>query len=181
MERTLGISAETKQALEQCAATFRLPRYNMLPNIGLYLDQVVQYVNSLLEPAGFPPITSSMVSNYVKSCLISNPVKKRYYADQISRLLFIATTKTVLSMDNVQLLLGIQQSTYPLDVAYNYFCDQLERAIASLFTDGHEILDSGTTQSEEKALLRYAVLAIADVAYITKLLDLIRAENQEQV
>ena len=45
---------------------FRLPRYTQIPDVGLYLEQVVRYVNAHLAPLGEPELTSSMVSNYVK-------------------------------------------------------------------------------------------------------------------
>lgn len=55
---------------------FRLPRYAQIPDVGLYLEQVVRYVNTHLAPLGEPELTSSMVSNYVKQGLISSPIKK---------------------------------------------------------------------------------------------------------
>ena len=45
---------------------FRLPRYAQIPDVGLYLEQVVRYVNTHLAPLGEPELTISMVSNYVK-------------------------------------------------------------------------------------------------------------------
>ena len=57
---------------------FRLPRYEQIPNVGLYLEQVVRYVNAHLAPLGESELTSSMVSNYVKQGLIPSPIKKAY-------------------------------------------------------------------------------------------------------
>ena len=57
---------------------FRLPRYAQIPNVGLYLEQVVRYINSCLSPLGEPELTSSMVSNYVKQSLIPAPIRKTY-------------------------------------------------------------------------------------------------------
>ena len=31
---------------------FRLPRYNEIPNVGLYLDQVTKYIDDYLKPIG---------------------------------------------------------------------------------------------------------------------------------
>lgn len=59
---------------------FRLPRYAQIPDIGLYLEQVVRYVNSHLAPLGEPELTGSMVSNYVKQGLLPAPQKKLYMA-----------------------------------------------------------------------------------------------------
>ena len=35
-------------------APFRLPRYAQIPDIGLYLEQVVRYINARLAPLGEP-------------------------------------------------------------------------------------------------------------------------------
>ena len=68
---------------------FRLPRYREIPDVGLYLDQTVKYINPFLAPLGFPEITASMISNYVKKGYIASPVRKQYNADQIACLFFI--------------------------------------------------------------------------------------------
>ena len=35
---------ETKQQIRSIVETFRLPRYNEIPNVGLYLEQATKYV-----------------------------------------------------------------------------------------------------------------------------------------
>ena len=45
---------------------FHLPRYQDLPDMGLYLEQTTQYLNHFLAPLGCMEVTSSMISNYVK-------------------------------------------------------------------------------------------------------------------
>ena len=57
-------------------APFHLPRYAQIPDIGLYLEQVVRYVNAYLAPLGEPELSPSMVSNYVKQRLIPAPQKR---------------------------------------------------------------------------------------------------------
>ena len=58
-----------KVAVEQ----LKLPSYQEVPAMGLYLKQVVNYINQCLAPLGNIKITSSMVSNYVKHDLIASP------------------------------------------------------------------------------------------------------------
>ena len=58
---------------------FRLPVYAELPNMGLYLEQVTKYINGQLSPLGFPEVTSSMISNYVKKGVVSAPVRKHTF------------------------------------------------------------------------------------------------------
>ena len=103
--------------------SFRLPRYAQIPNVGLYLEQVVRYVNAHLAPLGEPELTSSMVSNYVKQSLIPAPIKKTYPSEHLARLLFIAVVKPVVPLEGLRLMFSIQEDSYPLPIAYDYFCD----------------------------------------------------------
>lgn len=99
---------------------FRLPRYKEIPDIGLYLEQTVSYINNILSIIDIS-ITSSMLSNYVKKGYVTHPVRKKYYPDQISYIIFIVIVKQVLSMENISALFSLQKSTYPLSVAYDFF------------------------------------------------------------
>lgn len=68
-----------------------LPRYDQLPNVTLYRDQVIEYVALWMEPLSIcveqPVITPSMINNYVKVDLVPAPVKKQYGREQIARLI----------------------------------------------------------------------------------------------
>lgn len=66
-------------------AAFRLPRYAQIPEVGLYLEQVVRYINARLAPLGEPELTGSMVSNYVKQKLVPAPQKKNCIQPNILR------------------------------------------------------------------------------------------------
>ena len=46
------------------ARDYRMPRYKEIPNVGLYLEQTVKYINECLAPIEIL-ITPSMLSNYV--------------------------------------------------------------------------------------------------------------------
>lgn len=73
--------------------TLSLPRYNQLPNVTLYRDQVIEYIELWMEPLSIcveqPVITPSMINNYVKVGLVPSPVKKQYGREQIARLIAI--------------------------------------------------------------------------------------------
>ena len=78
---------------------FRLPAYEESPEVGLYLEQTIKYVNRYLAPFQEMALTASMVSNYVKKGVIPGPVKKQYGRDQIACLLFVVVAKVAMSMD----------------------------------------------------------------------------------
>ena len=81
---------------------FKLPRYDDLPEIPLYREQVISYIEGVFEPLSCcvegPWITPSMVNNYVKAGLVPPPVKKLYGEDQLALLVAICIFKQVLSM-----------------------------------------------------------------------------------
>ena len=111
---------------------FRLPRYQEVPDVGLYLEQVTGYISNLLSPLVSISITGSMISNYVKKDLISNPIKKRYNRDQIVALICIAVAKTVLSLEDIQVLLSMQRTQEYVLSRGLHFCVRTEEAMQDL-------------------------------------------------
>ena len=79
--------------------TLRLPYYQEIPDVGLFLDQTAKYISQYLAPLQENALTGSMISNYVKKGLIANPVRKQYDREQIAYLFFIAVAKSVLTLE----------------------------------------------------------------------------------
>ena len=95
--------AEKLNRWEHFLDSYRLPEWNDLPHIDLYLDQVIALVNQYLgffvyDPTEEKLLTPSMVNNYVKLRLIPAPVRKKYARKHIALLLMICTFKQSLSM-----------------------------------------------------------------------------------
>ncbi|KYF37092.1 hypothetical protein SMIM3I_01477 [Streptococcus mitis] len=68
--------------------TFSYPKWAEIPNIDLYLDQVLLYVNQVcapISPDKDKGLTASMVNNYVKHGYLTKPDKKKYQRQQIAR------------------------------------------------------------------------------------------------
>jgi len=135
------------------------------------LEQTVRYVNSCIEPLGEAKLTSSMVSNYVKQRLIPAPVKKLYAAEHLARLLFIAVIKPVIPLDGLRLMFGIQEESYTLQIAYDYFCDEFENMLGAVFGIAPAAQDLGETQTDEKDLLRNTISAIVNKVYLDRYLE----------
>lgn len=151
------------------AMTFTLPRYEEIPNIGLYLNQVVTYINNCLMPFEDLLITESMVSNYVKKKLIENPKRKQYSRSQIAYLLFIALSKSVLSMTQIQKLFSMQKKSYKASKIYDRFCDEFEAALKLLYGEGSE------PHPSERSLLTDIVLTSVHKIYLD---DCIQSNRQ---
>lgn len=92
---------------------FKMPRFEDLPTVGLYRDQVIGIVEQTLSPLGTcidgELLTPSMVNNYVKAGLIAAPVKKLYNREHVARLLVICIFKQVLSIQAIATLFKIQR------------------------------------------------------------------------
>ena len=155
---------------------FELPKYREIPNVGLYLDQVSKYLNEFLNVFPESSITNSMISNYVKKKLISNPIKKQYNRDQIAYLLFIAITKSTLSLENMGQLFDIQKEKYSVEEAYNYFAAHFDTALKVVF--GLEKNESLEINNEEKELLHNIVKTVAYQIYIKEAFASLNEMNQ---
>lgn len=154
-----------KDTLKEAAKDFRLPKYNEIPSVGLYLEQTAKYITET-GYNGESVITGSMISNYVKKGLISNPVKKQYSRDQIAYLIFISMAKTVLSMEDIRLLIELQKKSYPNEKAYNYLVDEFENVIGYVFGLKDEMEMIGRNNNEVKVMLRNLIITVAHKAYL---------------
>lgn len=159
-----------KNAIKASVQNFNLPTYEEIPDVGLYLEQTTSYVAEHLAPLQNISITTSMVSNYVKQGLIDNPVKKLYYRDQIAYLFFIATAKTVLSLEDIQVLIHLQKNTYDTKTAYRYFSQEFENILFFIFGLKDTLDTVGSEVSDEKILLRNTIITIAHKVYLNKCL-----------
>ena len=156
---------------------FRMPRYREIPDVGLYLDQTVKYINRFLEPLSME-ITASMVSNYVKKGYISNPVRKQYNAEQIARLFFIAIVKSAISMDNIGQLFEMQRRSYELPCAYDFFCDELEAVLAYTFDLREALPPIGDQPTVPKQMLCSVITAISNIIYLSSCFERIQYSGE---
>ena len=113
-------------------STFSYPEWDEIPNIDLYLDQVLLYVNKVCSPISLTKekgLTASMVNNYVKHGYISKPEKKKYQRKQIARLIAITTLKSVFSIQEIAHTLNTLQIQASSDQLYDAFVDYMNQGI----------------------------------------------------
>ena len=170
---------ETKVQIADSLRDFRLPRYNEIPNVGLYLEQATKYVGEYLAPLGEYTLTPSMISNYVKKGLIANPVKKQYGREQIAYLFFIAVAKSVLSLDALTGFIKLQQQTYTLPKAYDYFAEELENLLMFTFELTDTMKMVGEDNTDEKRLLYTCIVAAVQKVYLEKCLEAIARDDED--
>lgn len=121
---------------------FHLPRWEELPDLDLYMDQVITLMERHLTPIIMTEkhtiLTSSMVNNYVKLGLIPPPVKKRYNRRHLAFLIAITILKQVLTIPEIKEGILFQAKLIGTREAYDVFCQEQEHAIqfAALLAQG---------------------------------------------
>ena len=104
------------------------PKWDELPDLELYLDQVLLYVNNVCGSsisAADKGLTASMINNYVKHGYISKPVKKKYQRRQVARLIAITTLKTVFSIQEISATLNMLHKEADSRELYDDFVDYM--------------------------------------------------------
>ena len=112
--------------------TFSYPKWEEIPSINLYLDQVLLYVNQICPPVSPDKekgLTASMVNNYVKHGYISKPEKKKYQRKQIARLIAITTLKSVFSIQEIAQTLNTLHTDTNSEELYNAFVNYMNAEI----------------------------------------------------
>ncbi|HFI0263962.1 TPA: DUF1836 domain-containing protein [Streptococcus suis] len=103
-----------------------IPYWHELPDLDLYLDQVLLYVNQttnsseLLEQKS---LTAAMINNYVKHKQIEKPVKKKYQKQQVARLIALTILKNVFSIQEISQTLNLLLQSSNSETLYNHFVD----------------------------------------------------------
>jgi len=100
-----------------------------IPNIDLYMDQVTSFMEKQLKSTKRYEedkiLTKTMINNYAKNDLLPAPNKKKYSKEHLLLLTFIYYFKNILSMKDIETLLGAITEKYfqsgkKINIAYIY-------------------------------------------------------------
>ena len=155
---------------------FHCPRYEDFPDIGLYMEQLIEFLNSNLEifktEDGKKIITSTMVNNYVKQKIIVPPVNKKYSRNQLVFLFVVGMLKQILSISEISETIKKALEIYPLAVAYNFFCVEMEKALHAAFvTRDFSAPSSASKDTDFSEAFRSVFLTFANKMYVLKFLQ----------
>ncbi len=153
---------------------FHLPRWKELPSIDLYIDQLVslleQYLSGYIKNDNEKEdkiITKTMINNYVKHGVLKAPINKKYTRQHMATLFVIFILKQVYSINDIKKLIQLAIQTSSIDLAYDRFCSELEKAIRIVFAEKHYIKSSRLSQ--EQYILRNVVQSFANKLYVQKI------------
>ena len=157
----------------------RLPRYEEFPEIDLYADQVISYLNTHLEffqlDETKPIITGTMINNYVKQKVIPRPEKKKYNRDHIGYLFVICILKNVYSISEIADLLMYQATFAENAQAYNRFCVELETCIEHSFNQQNPPI--AEERSAGSKLLCQVTTSISHKLFVEKVINKYKKEH----
>ena len=169
MEEILNI----KKLLEED----RPERWDALPDIDLYMDQVVSYLPRQSTGGKPPAITSAMINNYVKDGLLPRANGKRYQKEHLVYLTAIGLFKNVLTVRDIRLLIENLHAAGEEEVFYEKLLHSLNRA----FNEVDGLIDPAL--SEEELTLLAAKLALNSIAAKTaceQLLAVVREKHPSE-
>jgi len=164
------IEFSQKDDLLKKVNSIHLPRWEELPDIDLYLDQLVTLIEKNLNPYVYdmenPIITKTMINNYVKHGIIDPPEKKKYNRAHISSIFVICILKSVYSMNNVSKLLKLATTNFKIEYSYNKFCELFEQSMKSIFS--HKKIEFDKNASDDLILLQNVIQSVAYKIYVEK-------------
>ena len=104
---------------------FALPDWEGLPQLELYMDQIIILLTEYLAPVSRGQeeraITASIINNYVRMKIVPPPVKKKYSRVHIAFLVVICTLKRSLSISSIQRFLPEDRTEESVRAFYNGF------------------------------------------------------------
>lgn len=178
---------------EKYLNNYRLPEWDTIPNIGLYMEQVIALLKEYLDY--LPPelkeqqfITAATINNYVRKKIVPMPVKKKYYRTHIAYLIIICSLKQSLSIPTLQTMIPVDLSEDELrdfyasyshrhSLASKYFVDQV-KITASGILDYDSDSEMATGRTEELITSSAIVCGFARLlAEKLLLLNGVRAED----
>ena len=134
--------------------------WDKLPDIPLYMDQVVGYLSRQMVSIGdSDPLTSAMINNYIKDGLVERANGKKYGQEHLAYLTAISALKQVMSVREMKVLTTVGREMRAPERQYEYFCQYLDQAM----TDAADRVDEDTGDEDLPKLV--LDLALRSYAY----------------
>lgn len=157
-----------------------LPSWESLPNDGIYKEELLSYLSSILQGLEFVDkniVTPSIVNNYVKLGYIDKPIKKKYYRSSIAQLIVISIFKQVINIDDLVKGMDVEISTYGLEEGYESFKNIFNQTREDILTASHiDSFDlSISFDNHQDKVLTYLAISL-----FTKLYTKIAINNRKE-
>ncbi len=150
-----------------------------LPDIALYMDQLISYMSrQLIRFDGGSALTPAMVNNYIKDGLVPRAEGKRYGPIPLGYLTAVVALKQVLSVRDIGALMAAGRAlekTPPEQ--YGYFRNALDRALA----DTAQAIDPEAGQPDlARMALDFAVRSYANQLACQRVLSILQPQEEKK-
>ena len=151
---------------EKFMKKFSLPTYEEIPNLGLYMDQVLTLMNQYLAPLTTTDvedtaITAATINNYVRVKVMPAPEKKKYLRIHIAYLIIICTLKQAMSISDIQALLSpdltdeeMKELYYDYSRCYKasvlFFINEVKDETDRILSTGATLLETEQQEKESR-------------------------------
>ena len=163
---------------------YRLPSWEELPDMELYMDQVVSLVNRYLDLIPHdeknPILTPSAVNNYVRLKVMPTPVRKRYNRRHLACLILICSLKQSLSLADIQKILPQEATDQQMCRLYNDFATSMTATTALFIGHVRAAADTALTPEQDygcESLVLHS--AVSSVLYKLLAVKLTRLQDMD--
>ena len=181
---------------EKVISNFRLPDWNTIPDIGLYMEQVIVLLSQYLELiSSFDDkstkdeeskvFTAAAINNYVRLKIMPAPIKKKYYRVHIAYLIMIFTLKQSISINVLREIIPAEMSSDEVEKTYNGYCQTYHKVslkyVDIVRTNATEVIngDNGDSSVIENFFINEALISGFSRILTEKIVYLKGADKEE--
>ena len=167
---------EEMQDLKQRLQEQRPASWENLPDISLYMDQVLSLMNrQTIHFSDEDNLTAAMVNNYIKDGVAPRAEGKRYSKTHLAYLTMICVLKQVLPVKDVALLTSREMENHSVQENYDRFCAELSSALNSA---ADQMSDELEEPQRAETAMRYALLSYAFGLTARRMTEVMRAADE---
>ena len=167
---------ESLEDIKRILSEERPAPWNALPDIDLYMDQVLGYMHRQLDSHMEPNISAAMINNYIREGLLPRTKGKKYNRGHLARLTTICVMKQVLQVGDISLLFQM----FPSDIIEQIYEEYREVLDSELTSVAEGIPDDDETLVLADAIVRFAVASYANKAAAELLIGMVKENNSKE-
>lgn len=175
--------------MEKLLSDHKLPRWEEISDIGLYMDQVILLMNEYLSIYSFNDseakiITPSIINNYVKMGIIPPPEKKKYSRIHLAYLIMVCSLKQSLSIATIKKIIPCDMPIEKAQKAYNCFLENEYAVFNSLLDELSSslspLIDEESDNEEFYGLIMQSALSSSAFKMLTEKMTLQPDEEKKE-
>lgn len=158
--------------------------WERMPEIDLYMDQVITYMDKQLalyrRTEQTKMLTSSMINNYVKDELLPRPEQKKYSREHLAGLMMICLLKQVLSIPDIAGLLNNMRKNAPMDEIYDNFITAQDAVLKKVSLRAQRVCENDTEDELRRLAMDLTLEANAYRIAAEKILSALEGPEAEK-